>query len=194
MGTQKARIWRINRGKGMLIRITDAIARSKQTLEDEGISPSEFEWTTLIDAENYLIAIKGMKGGSNDACYYKIEHGMVICDQPAYQTERLIRLLAKNGEDMMVDPKPSKIKPTTMCWSIEGHPNQLSWDPTVRTKTKDRMTEKICEEITRRKEQIDKRRNESIKISNENGYKTCNESLRLVLIRIGLGRLVCLYF
>ena len=28
---------------------------------------------------------------------------------------------------------------------------------------------------------------------NENGYKIGNEGLRLVLIRIGLGRLVCLY-
>ena len=29
---------------------------------------------------------------------------------------------------------------------------------------------------------------------NENGYKIGNESLRLVLIRIGLGRLVCPYY
>ena len=38
VGTQKARIWRINRGKGMLMRIIDAIARCRQTLEDEAIS------------------------------------------------------------------------------------------------------------------------------------------------------------
>ena len=106
---------------------------NRQTLEDEAISPSEIEWTGLIDAENYLIGIKGMKAGSNEACYYKIEHGMVICEQPAYQTERPIRLLAKNGKDMMVDPKPSEIKPTTVCWPIEGHSNQLSWDPTCIT-------------------------------------------------------------
>ena len=62
-----------------------------------------------------------MKAGSNEACYYKIEHGMVMCEQPTYQTERPIRLLAKNGKDMMVDPKP-----TTVCWPIEGHSNQLS--------------------------------------------------------------------
>ena len=72
-----------------------------------------------------------MKVGSNEACYYKIEHGMVKCEQPAYQTEGLIRLLAKNGKDMMIDPKPSEIKPTTVCWPIEGHSNKLSWDPTM---------------------------------------------------------------
>ena len=75
----------------MLMRIKDVIARSRQTLEDEAISPSEIEWTGLIDAENYLIGIKGMKAGSNEACYYKIEHGMVMCEQPTYQTERPIR-------------------------------------------------------------------------------------------------------
>ena len=72
--TQKARIWRINRGKCMLMRITDAFARSGQILEDVAISPSKIEWTGLIDAENHLIGIKGMKAGSNEACYYKIEH------------------------------------------------------------------------------------------------------------------------
>ena len=36
--------------------------------------------------------------------------------------------LQKNGKDMMVDPKPSEIKLTTVCWPIEGHSNQLSWD------------------------------------------------------------------
>ena len=121
VGTQKARIWRINRGKGMLMSITYAIARSMQTLEDEAISPFEIEWTGLIDVENYLIGIKGMKAGSNEACYYKIEHGMVMCEQPAYQTERPISFLSKNGKDMMVDPKPSEIKPTIVCWPIEGH-------------------------------------------------------------------------
>ena len=43
MTTQKARIWRINRGKSMLMKITYAIARNKKTLEDEGISPTEIE-------------------------------------------------------------------------------------------------------------------------------------------------------
>ena len=52
---------------------------NRQTLEDEAISPSEIEWTVLMDVANYLIGIKGMKAGSNEACYYKIEHGMVIC-------------------------------------------------------------------------------------------------------------------
>ena len=66
-----------------------------------------------------------MKAGSNEACNYKIEHGMVMCEQLAYQTERSIRLLAKIGKDMMVYPKPSEIKPTTICWPIEGHSNQL---------------------------------------------------------------------
>ena len=61
-----------------------------QTLEDEDIITSEIEWIGLIDAGNYLIGIKGMKAGSNEACYYKIEHGMVICEQQAYQTERPI--------------------------------------------------------------------------------------------------------
>ena len=34
---------------------------NRQTLEDEAISPSEIEWTGLIDGENYLIGITGMK-------------------------------------------------------------------------------------------------------------------------------------
>ena len=131
VGTQKARIWRINRGKCMLMRITDAFARSGQILEEAAISPSEMEWTGLIDAENYIIGIKGTKAGSNEACYYKIEHRRVICEQPAYQTERPIRLLAKNGKAMIVDPEPSELKPTTVCWPIEGHSNQLSWDPAM---------------------------------------------------------------
>ena len=76
--SQKARIWRINRGKSMLMRITYVIACNRQTLEGEAISPSEIEWTGLIDAENYLIGIKGMKVGSNESCYYKIENGMAI--------------------------------------------------------------------------------------------------------------------
>ena len=33
VGTQKARIWRINRDKSMLMRIVDAIARNRQPLE-----------------------------------------------------------------------------------------------------------------------------------------------------------------
>ena len=48
---------------------------------------------------------------------------MVISEQPASQTERPIRLFAKNGKDMIVDPKPSELKPTTVCWPIEGHLN-----------------------------------------------------------------------
>ena len=59
----------------MLKRITYAIARNKQTLEDEDIITSKIEWTGLVDARNYLIRIKGMKARSNEACYYKIEHG-----------------------------------------------------------------------------------------------------------------------
>ena len=52
MGTQKARIWRINRGyKCMLMRITNVIACNRKTLEDEVITPSEIEWTGLIDAK-----------------------------------------------------------------------------------------------------------------------------------------------
>ena len=95
--------------------ITYAIARSMQTLEDEAISPFEIEWTGLIDVENYLIGIKGMKARSNEACYYKIEHRIVRCEQLAYQTEKPIRLLAKNGKDMIVDPEPSELKPTSVC-------------------------------------------------------------------------------
>ena len=100
-------------------------------MEDEAISPFKIEWTGLIDVENYLIGIKGMKAGSNKACCYEIEHGMAICEQPTYQTERPIRLIAKNGKDMMVDPKPSEIKPMTVCWPIERHSNKLSWDPSM---------------------------------------------------------------
>ena len=90
--TQKARIWRINRGKGILMRITDAITYNRQTLEDEIISPSEIEWAGLIDAENYLIRIKGMTAGSNEACYYKLEHGMV-----KYVRNRPIKLKGQLG-------------------------------------------------------------------------------------------------
>ena len=84
------------------------------------------EWTEFIDAENYIIGIKGTKAGSNEACYYKIEHRRVICEQPTYQTERPIRLLAKNGKAMIVDPEPSELKPTTVCWPTKGHSNKLS--------------------------------------------------------------------
>ena len=49
----------------MLMRITDAFARSGQILEEAAISPSEMEWTGLIDVENYIIGIKGTKVGSN---------------------------------------------------------------------------------------------------------------------------------
>ena len=102
-----------------------------QTLEDEDIITSEIEWIGLIDAGNYLIGIKGMKAGSNKACCYEIEHGMAICEQPTYQIGRPIRLIAKNGKYMMVDPKPSAITPRTVCWPIEGHSDKLSWDPSM---------------------------------------------------------------
>ena len=64
--------------------IIDAFAHSGQILEGATISSFEMEWTGLIDSENYLIEIKGMKAGSNDAFYYKIEHRMVICEQPPF--------------------------------------------------------------------------------------------------------------
>ena len=79
----------------------------------------------------WISEIKGRKARSNEACCYKIEHVTAIYEYPAYQTERPIRLIAKNGKDMMVDPKPSEITTTTMCWPIEGHSNKLSWDPTM---------------------------------------------------------------
>ena len=41
VGTQKAGIWRISRGKGMLKRITYAIACYKNTLEEEEVTTSE---------------------------------------------------------------------------------------------------------------------------------------------------------
>ena len=66
-----------------------------------------------------------METKSNEACCYKIEHGMAMCDQPTYQTKRTIKLVAKNGKDIMIDPKASEITPTTVCWPIEGHSNQL---------------------------------------------------------------------
>ena len=30
---------------------------------------------------------------------------------------------------MIIDPKPREITPATVCWPIEGHLDQLSWDP-----------------------------------------------------------------
>ena len=79
----------------MLKRITYAIACYRNTLEEEEVTTSEIAWTWLIDAENCLIGIKGMKVESNEVCYYKLEHGMVRDEQLAFQSERLIRLIAK---------------------------------------------------------------------------------------------------
>ena len=39
------------RGKGMLKRITDAIACYRNTLEEEEVTTSEIAWTGLIDVE-----------------------------------------------------------------------------------------------------------------------------------------------
>ena len=78
-----------------------------------------------MSTANCLIGIKGMKVKSNEACYYKIEHKMGRGEQPAYQSERLIRLIAKNGKDMIIDPKPREITPTTVCWPVEGHLDKL---------------------------------------------------------------------
>ena len=66
-----------------------------------------------------------MKVESNEVCYYKLEHGMVRDEQPAFQRERPIRLIAKNGKNMIIDPKPREITPTTVCWPIEGHLDKL---------------------------------------------------------------------
>ena len=32
---------------------------------------------------------------------------------------------------MIIDPKPREITLTVLCWPIEGHLDQLSWDPTM---------------------------------------------------------------
>ena len=90
-------------------------------MEDEAIVTLETEWIGLIDAGNDLIGIIGMKVGSIEVCYYKIENGMAICEQPTYQTKRSIRLIAKNGKYMIVDPKPSEITLMIVGWPIEGH-------------------------------------------------------------------------
>ena len=100
-------------------------------MEEEEITTSKIVWTRLIDVENCLIGIKGMKAESNEACFYKLEHIMVRGKQPTYQRERSIRLIAENGKDMIIDPKPREITPATMCWPIEGHLDQLSWNPTM---------------------------------------------------------------
>ena len=68
VGTQKARMWRIRRGKDMLKRITYAIACYRNTLEEEEVTTSEIAWTGLIDVENCLIGIKGMEVESNEVC------------------------------------------------------------------------------------------------------------------------------
>ena len=91
VATQMARIWRISRGKAMLKRIIDAIACYKHTFEEGDIITSEIVWTRLIDAENCLIGNKGMKAKSNEACYYKIEHGMARGEKPTYQSERQLQ-------------------------------------------------------------------------------------------------------
>ena len=64
----------------MLKRITSAIARRRKALEDEDIITPEIEWTKLIDVENYLIGIKGMKAGCNEPRCYNTEHGMAMCE------------------------------------------------------------------------------------------------------------------
>ena len=56
---------------------------------------------------------------------------MVRDEQPVFQRERPIRLIAKNGKNMIIDPKPRDITPTTVCCPIEGHLHQLSWEPTM---------------------------------------------------------------
>ena len=76
---------------------------------------------TLIDAENCFIGIKGMKAESNEAFYYKIKHGMPRGEQPTYQSERPIRMIAKNVKDMITDPRPREITPTIVCWPMKGH-------------------------------------------------------------------------
>ena len=60
-GTQKARIWRISKGKGIFQRITNVIVCYWHALEKEEITTSAIAWTGLIDAENCLIGIKRMK-------------------------------------------------------------------------------------------------------------------------------------
>ena len=52
-------------------------------------------------------------------------------EQSTYQSESLIKLIAKNGKDMIIDPKTKENTPTTMCWPIEEHSDQLSWDSTM---------------------------------------------------------------
>ena len=56
---------------------------------------------------------------------------MVRDEQPAYQREMPIRLIAENGKDKIINPKPREITPATTCWPIEGHLDKLSWDPTM---------------------------------------------------------------
>ena len=52
-------------------------------------------------------------------------------EQPAYQSERPIRLIAKIGKDMIIEPEPREINPTIVCWPIEEHLDQLTWNPTM---------------------------------------------------------------
>ena len=72
-----------------------------------------------------------MKVVSNEVFYYKLEHGMIRDEQPAFQGERPIRLITKHGKNMIINPKPRDITPATVCWPIEGHLDQLSWDPAM---------------------------------------------------------------
>ena len=56
---------------------------------------------------------------------------MVRVEQPTFQRERPIRLIAKNGKNMIIDPKPKEITPATVCWPMERYLDQLSWAPTM---------------------------------------------------------------
>mgnify|MGYP007009099768 CR=1 FL=1 len=59
MDTQKARIWRISKGKRMVKRIIDAILCSMEDLEDKDIITLEIEWMgVLIDAGNHVSGSK----------------------------------------------------------------------------------------------------------------------------------------
>ena len=58
---------------------------------------------------------------------------MIRDEQPTFQGERPIRLIAKHGKNMIIDPKPREITSATMCWPIEGHLDQLSWESLSRS-------------------------------------------------------------
>ena len=75
VGTQNTRVWTICRGKGMLKRITNAIACYRHTLEEKEISTSEIEYLRIERHFSFV----GSLGGSRKKMEKKIKDKTYRC-------------------------------------------------------------------------------------------------------------------